>query len=396
MLASLLTDILPESPKLEPDSLTHDKLSPSPQPITPLSAPATIYTFPPRTDFPKLTSPSSQSLTKKHMRSHSVTSSPSLTPDMSTTKLPRRQVTPNSSAKSSPRFANGTLPTPTSLQRHPSHLGRRESDSGLSAMLRRQSVHRRPSVSTISSSNPADSLRHVGEGALDSSDSSEEGGDSGDGGDVSSGEDGEVARPSASPQPAPLPLPLITLSSSPFSQREIDDKHHRQREEVLSPSPNSSDTASSGVGSPVHRLKSPRRHPNRVKTRSRSSTLASLAIAAPPFRRPLVKQESHSSMRTVLAGNVSGRNEDRGHDAADSRHTRQVSLQTIPPGILLSPDVPRHSKDNTTQQTRPISDRRPDIVRADEKRYRELSWRLFREQLEIFASEVAQFIEFAV
>ena len=100
-------------------------------------------------------------------------------------------------------------------------------------------------------------------------------------------------------------------------------------------------------------------------------------------------------MRTVLAGDVSGRNEDRSFDAADSRHIRQAS-QTIPPGILLSPDVPRHNKDHPAQQTKPTSDRRPDIVRADEKRFRELGWKLFREQLEIFASEVVQFRGFAV
>lgn len=177
MLATLLTDILPASPKVERQSLTHDKHSPSPQPITPISAPATTYSFPPRTDLPRLTSPSSRSLTKTHMRTNSKTSSPSLTPDAANIKLPRR-VTPNSSATSSPRYATGTLPTPTS-QRHPSLLGRRESDSGLGASRRRPSVHRRPSISTISSGT-GDSLRHVGEGALDSSDSSEEGGESGE------------------------------------------------------------------------------------------------------------------------------------------------------------------------------------------------------------------------
>lgn len=124
----------------------------------------------------------------------------------------------------------------------------------------------------------------------------------------------------------------------PFSQQDIEDSdRRRRREETISPSPKSSDTASSGTGSPVVRPKSQRRNLNRVKTRSRSSTGTSL-VPPPLFRRPVVKQESHSSLRTVLAG-------DQSHDVnADSLHSRQPS-QAIPPGILLSPDVPRQPKD---------------------------------------------------
>jgi hypothetical protein len=66
--------------------------------------------------------------------------------------------------------------------------------------------------------------------------------------------------------------------------------------------------------------------------------------------------------------------------------------QVIPPGILLSPDVSRQTKDASIQQASSLSDRRPDIVRADEKRFRALGWKVFREQLEVFADEVVQYL----
>jgi hypothetical protein len=87
----------------------------------------------------------------------------------------------------------------------------------------------------------------------------------------------------------------------------------------------------------------------------------------------------------VIAGDVPSRNE--GDANPDSQHVRKMS-QVIPPGILLSPDVSRQTKDVSIQQANSLSDRRPDIVRADEKRFRALGWKVFREQLEVFADEV--------
>ncbi|KAK0480270.1 hypothetical protein IW261DRAFT_1551305 [Armillaria novae-zelandiae] len=305
------------------------------------------------------------------------------------------RITPSSSKNSSPRQGVSPLPPGT-----PSLLGRR--DSGESSMMRRSSVYRRPSVS-IHSSSPGDrstsSLRHIGEGALDDSDSSPSGNEN----ETNTADDGHtsddegVQIPFSPSHPARrsssvLPSPLSRVVGPHHWSGDEDDNE----EDDASPSPRSTDSEyddnhESPRPSPPRlpsRSSSSKRSTRRGsllrKSRSRSSTLASLP--APGSIKPLARRTSPSSVKTVTVGegvqseNMNGIKAEEtvrelSHQKEKSMTISEVMLDLVG-GDGGSPSVPVD-----------VTDRREDLVRLEEKRCRDLAWEALRDALDDFADE---------
>ncbi|TFK63945.1 WD40 repeat-like protein [Pluteus cervinus] len=322
-------------------------------------------------------------------------------PQKGSTASTPRGLTPTSSTASSPRILPGNLPPV--LPRRTSLFGRRESvDSSMTRMS--SSLYRRPSLSSAgvhgsspnSKNNP--SLRHVGEGVLDDSDSSGEGEDT-----------KEVLEEDSSEDDLPL-VPLVTSprvhvlksvgAPSPLSQvvkqqgwAEDDDGEENNDDDEVSPSPGSTDTESSGDDLYPKRPRSmkSRRDSFRVKSRSRSSTVASLA--APKIPHLLAHQESFSSIRTVTAGEVSFREVEFSTSGVKSEeptreppsaHSRQKSqaLSDLSLGFFGREQV--HEEFIEPHGT---TERRADIVWTEEERVRELGWEALRTALEELADQ---------
>ncbi|OJT12907.1 hypothetical protein TRAPUB_10538 [Trametes pubescens] len=366
LLESLLTDLVtPPTPPLSPLPITKAPLPHStsaPAAIPTINSAASGTPLPQRsiTVDPSLytkqkdTSPGSRSKysDERYNRSTSGHRSP-------------HKGTLTSSTASSPRKPSTGLPNvPASI------FARRESGAGLPPPMRPRlpSSFRRPSFSTQSilsghSESPSaesirNSLRHVGEGALDDSDSSESSSDHNgtEGGDepqANSDHEVEIATPtsatsasSSSRAPSASAAFLhrnTTANPSPLSrvagkQTWTED----EKEDEDTPSPASTPESSGGeedeygydASGDEHALafmsastsafpsrrtsmvRMPRRPSARSTTRSRSSTVASLAVAttasasttipAPPpspqmpsRRRSVARQESTSTIRTV-------------------------------------------------------------------------------------------------
>jgi len=285
-------------------------------------------------------------------------------------------------------------------------------------------------------------MRHVGEGALDDSDSSSPSGSAGEGGHVKEDE-GPTAAMSSLVSPLLLPS-RSAVAPSPLSRvagqhrwSEDEAKVRRVEEDDAadgedgssSPSPRSTETESVDSGSPPRQSKSAtlsrsrsskRRHPVRVTPRSRSSTVASLA-AGPPcggsarhsLPPPLVHQDSQSSIRTVTAGDAESstllgggvNHEETLRDVRDYHQDRRKSIAVseihAPP---LDPDGGsgrfRDGDDGDSGQppqdidATVLTDRRIELVCADEGRFRELAWVALREALEMFLYEVWRWLLF--
>jgi hypothetical protein len=198
--------------------------------------------------------------------------------------------------------------------RPPSLLSQRPSNTANTAFLpsrsRALTSFRRPSVSTFSLA-PSDnstsaSLRHVGEGTLDSDSSDSDS-------DISS----LLSTSALSPTAQAFPRMALSAAPSPLSRVAAAGQHTWTEDEREvdedSPSPASTETESEGetARKPIRaRSQSLRR---RTGTRSRSSTLAVPPTPAPPLQRP----GSRSSMRTVTA-----------HDDADHEHFPPVLTGT--------------------------------------------------------------------
>ncbi|KAF9457119.1 hypothetical protein BDZ94DRAFT_1302117 [Collybia nuda] len=376
-------------------------------PILPhsVSAPATMsnnYSFP----------SSGPSPVQKSNPSRGSSLDPHTLPPRSNSVSKSRKMTPASSNASSPRQIPTALPPLT--PRRPSFMSGRELIDPELARRTSISLYRRPSISAHSShsispgerASGGGSLRHVGEGALDDSDSSSASGsdDDDDSRGARSSDDEVNLRPLTSPGLPPLrnvptPSPLSRVAGQQqWTEDESERKDGEDDEDgASSPSPRSTDTESTGSNSPRRRPKSnskaSKRFSSRMKTRSRSSTVASLA--APPIRT-LPRQDSFSSIRTVTAGEVSFRDhEHENHDhglkaeetlrevrATHDRHASQAvsELALDPPEVG---DVVREEHVNPEKMT----DRRIEMVRSDEGRFRELAWGALRGALEGFADE---------
>jgi hypothetical protein len=380
----------------------------------PTGLPSSTYTFPSSASTP----PGSSQLRKPSPTLTTIhsTDSPHHAHSHARSISSSRKMTPASSKSTSPRHAPAPLPPNT--PRRSSVFGGR--DLLESELLRRGSLSllRRPSISistpSVHSTSPGektggDSLRHVGEGALDDSDSSSASGSSeSEGGvdDEGGSSDGEY--PIRSPglphmKTVPTPSPLSRVAGRQhWTEDEGDGAREYEDEDEASPSPGSTGSDSSGSSSLPRRRKSsgsnshsrPRRQVKRFKSRSRSSTVALLAAPAPP--RP-ARQHSNSSIRTVTAGEVSFRELERdGHGLKGEgtfRDARGGILQTqseFGPGSVIEDGIQSGivAAESEDMDLAKLTDRLVEVVRADEKRYRGLAWDAIRQALEGFANEV--------
>jgi len=387
LMGAALSDYIPDIQSTPPPRFKAKKGSAPP----PISAPpimSTSYTFPGSVATYK-TSPRRRSVHSAEPASRIPHRSPSAS-------APRR-LTPSSSAASSPRHVSIGLP-PTTPNK-PTFFSRRDSvDSGLgkhNPLLRRRSLSTTPGHSASPSDRSSSSLRHVGEGALDDSDSS-----SSEGGEETPSRafsgDEQPSNPTISPIlhatrgiPTPSPLSVVVAQRQWPEDGEGGDRD--DEDEGSSPSPGSTDTESEG--SPRRRQtpsKSVKRNVARLKSRSGSSTAASLA--AP--RRQLVHQDSRSSIRTVTAVETSCRDQEdtEGVKAEDTvmdfrKHKYQKS-QAASDFMVEGEGGDGMDEELDQANLSQISERRIEIIRMEEKRFREMTWEALRDALEDFAVEV--------
>ncbi|KAF8638431.1 hypothetical protein AX17_002213 [Amanita inopinata Kibby_2008] len=310
---------------------------------------------------------------------------------------PSNRLTPASSASSSPR--HGPIHLPPITPRRPSFFGRRESiESGI-----RPAAYRRPSVHAASfahTSSPADksasSSRHVGEGALDDSDSSSSGNDSDIGSIGTAGnwsDDETHMRTMLSPTiasqrtiVAPSPLSRIAGQQhwADVHDADVNADGDDEDDDATSPSPQSSDTDSSGHRHvPSLRRQSSARRNGRYKTRSRSSTMASLAASVVP-ERPRARRDSQSSVRTIVAGDMMHGELDnlsvvKADDTVRDLSTRMHEVKV--------PEVVRDADQELFIEGDHFTERRIEIVQMEEKRLRDIGWQALREAVNMLAEQ---------
>ncbi|KAL0945856.1 hypothetical protein HGRIS_012140 [Hohenbuehelia grisea] len=343
-----------------------------------------------------------------------------------------RRITPTSSNSSSPHLLPGALPPIT--PRRPSVAGPRESASG-TALMRRSSLFRRQSTSastavamvtatstsstpSIMSASPNDwssSTRYAGEGALDDSDSDSDGrgheGDDNAGSEDSSEEESDL-QPLVSPALSgtrtgmpmnPSPLSQVAAGRARWTEESSDREDSDTDSDDASPSPRSTDTEHSGDSdSPTRngkrRMFSPkrRRRSAHVKSRSRSSTVASLAapglesLSSSSATHTLAKHESRSSIRTVIAGEVSFRDTTPDRAVDQSIGDANVDKQKHPPaddgvGNEANGGVPGHSNEESPSHDQ--TERRSEVIIADEDTLRDIGWEALREAVGRYADD---------
>lgn len=415
LLGASLSECMPGLPT-PPHTFISNPASRQKSPIpfslsVPSSMPNHAYTFPSSVSAP----PGSTQLRKTspgHMSTQSTDSPRARASARSVSSS--RKLTPVSSKSSSPRQGPVALPTPRRL----SVFGGR--DALESDLLRRGSISllRRPSITTpsVHSSSPGEkgggvgSLRHVGEGALDDSDSSSESG-SGDGEDASGGDGGssEGERPLSSSvlshlkvMPTPSPLSQVagrqhwTEDEGDGAEQEYDD------EDDESPSPGSTDTDSESSSSPPRQRKlsgsssrKAKRQVKGLKSRSRSSTVALLAAPVPPR---LTHQHSSGSVRTVTAGERELEREEHGlkgmSTSRDVRGGAQAQTRSELGAVVENGNgtgIGEHDAEVAGVDSK-LTDRLFEIIRADERRFREIAWNALRKALDDFADEVCAFV----
>ena len=380
-MGAALSDYIPDVQSTPPPRSKARKGS-APPPISAPPVMSTSYTFPSVATYK--TSPGRRSLHSAEPASRIPHRSPSASAP--------RKLTPSSSAASSPRHVSIGLP---STPNKPSFFSRRESvDSGLgkhNPLLRRPSLSTTPGHSASPSERSSSSLRHVGEGTLSDSDSSPSEGGEETPSRAFSGDE-QPSNPTISPIlhatrgiPTPSPLSVVAAQRQWPEDREGGDRD--DEDEGSSPSPGSTDTESEG--SPRRRQtpsKSVKRNVARLKSRSGSSTAASLA--AP--RRQLVHQDSQSSIRTVTAVETSFRDQEdtegvKTEDTLMDFRKHKYEKPQAASDFMAEGD----GKDELDEvDLSGVSKRRIEIVRMEEKRFREMTWEALRDALEDFAVEV--------
>jgi hypothetical protein len=282
-------------------------------------------------------------------------------------------------------------------------VGRRGSVD--STASNRPSVHRRASVSMsiYSSTNASPNLRNIGEGDLDDSDSTSSGSDGDEGGETAGvkSSDAEIShRPLHSPllsslrmTPAPSPLSRVA-GHHVWTEDELDRESNDDDDNASSPSPQSTETDSDETRSP-NKPKPSQKNSERIKSRSRSSTIASLVLP-----RPLMHQDSRSSVRTVTAGETSfnglegsnGFQPENGspHQRSTTGHGRQRSLAVSE--FMLNGAKSAFVADQDERNDSPdgcrLSERRIETIAVEDMRFKETTLCALREALEVFAEEV--------
>ncbi|KIY64047.1 hypothetical protein CYLTODRAFT_359035 [Cylindrobasidium torrendii FP15055 ss-10] len=309
-----------------------------------------------------------------------------------------RRITPESSKHSSPRQGPLSLlpgaPAPLVLGRKSSGDGVSSSSSSPLVAARRPSVYGR-----VSSNSPSTigSLRHIGEGTLDDSDSS-----GSDDEKAPSSDEESLFRPLLSPtllasrmssQPSPLSRFVSPNGNGENGDRALtedgdEDENEGEGEdededEDSSPSPQSTDSetedeANPNLQSPSLRARQASSRGSRrssfqtsvVKSRSRASTGGSVTL----HPRSVTRKASHSSTKTVMGDQHSPGGLRQEETVRDLSHTREMSELAL-------------DDDPVKEEKHPTSDRRPDLVQADESSFREMAWAALREGLDEFANE---------
>ncbi|PPQ79096.1 hypothetical protein CVT25_002889 [Psilocybe cyanescens] len=413
LLGASLAEYVPNNPPTPPPSPPHipsDPLVAVPQ-VSPHPPPnLTGYSFPaPSASKTAESSPSiSQKLSPvRQSTSGSLPRASSHTPSSSTS----RRLTPTSSTSSSPRHLPLSLPPVT--PRRASFFGRRESTD--SSSISHLAIFRRPSIPPslgITASSPGDrstpSLRHVGEGVLDDSDSSgseeDPEGDETAAANSSEGERSNVILPEqTAPRTIPAPSPLSRVAGHQVWTEDEDEGGGNHEDDAYSPSPQSStDSDSHGSSSPNRRSKSAkalRRSSIHFKSRSRSSTVASLAAPQP---RPLAHQNSRSSIRTVTGADTTLREQEE--NLPMDEHTSQNPTQDTRAGHLrhksqtISELVVNSTKANTPAVNQldipaepyddsQMTERRIEIIKLDDSRFKATTLKALEDALEEFAED---------
>lgn len=247
----------------------------------------------------------------------------------------------------------------------------------------------------------ASSLRHVGEGVLDDSDSSSPKGDEDDEADETAGvkpSDPEIFRPAHSPH-----LTSLRMMTAPSPLSRVAGRHAWTEDELegegndddnaSSPSPQSTDTDSNVRSSSKNRRFSRiSRRSSGTKSRSRSATVASLS--GPP-RPIMIRQDSRSSIRTVIAGETSPSNgiqpeNSSPHQRSVGGHGRQRSVaisELMLNGVKSAPTVDQDERNDTPDDSR-LSERRIEAIVIEETRFKETTLCALRKALEVFAEGV--------
>ncbi|TFK20632.1 WD40 repeat-like protein [Coprinopsis marcescibilis] len=392
LMASAFTSFIPPPLPTLPASPRTKTRKGLPIILQPPATPANGYSFPP------VPTPGSDSLPRRSPAHKSRSLSSTNSNSRSRSVSMNRHLTPSSSKSNSPLHIPNNLPPITPSR---STFSRRESvDSGV---LRHPSTGRRPSISGPSGSYVASpgekpssaSLKHVGEGALDSSSSSEEEPLTSETG-LSNLFDEGIFNNLTSPlvtlgKPVATPSPLSrVVGQNRWTEDEDDgDLDKDDEDETSSPSPRSTDTESDRSSSTSRRRAKFRAKRNsfRIKTRSRSSTLASLPASG---SSRLFRRESLNSIRTVTAME-SNKDEDesrslhREETIMDLGHRRQKScvVSDPPHGELLKEDDGFDASQSHVERSK----RHLEIIRAEEQRFKNSAWDIVKKALEGFAEE---------
>ncbi|EKM74807.1 hypothetical protein AGABI1DRAFT_132849 [Agaricus bisporus var. burnettii JB137-S8] len=379
LMSTTLTERVPSLPPTPPQSPPPQRVTSltrlSRQAITTPRQPLPAYKFPPSAsasrspDVPRSRGSPRQLPIAFERSSKFAHRSPSLS----------KQRSPLSSNSSSPLHHAVNLPPVT--PRRTSFFSRRESlDSGGSA--RRSVLLRRQSVPTSAhSASPIDKnsagVRNAGEGVLSDSDSSTEdtvescGEEEDTVGALSTDEERGEEDTFSLPVP-PTPSPLSTIVQEQYWTDP-------EEEDEASPSPKSSDTESGGDSNSARRkpyINKTRRLPSsRVKTRSRSSTLASLPA---PSRLNSISARSQS--RVTPSG-------------ANDRQPAQPLPEVGKDSEMAARDTSSRYRGKPKQdandallpaKTSKVITRREDIVVLHESRMLEYGWDVLRQAFEEF------------
>ncbi|KAJ4476615.1 hypothetical protein J3R30DRAFT_310066 [Lentinula aciculospora] len=419
LVAASLTNIVPNPPSRPP---------PKNNMIHSVSSPAVVSYGPDNGS-----SPGSRSA-RGSEKASSIYNNQLYTRSLSRASGQRRRPTPSSSNNTSPYHGLTSLPPMTPMTgRLPSYLGRRESiDSGINGVpgitSRRHSLYRRPSTS-YSASPSSLSLKHVGEGALDDSDSSSSSeGEANNNGSKDSSifdddhEELDIRRTHLSPAIATSrishPSPLSRVAGQHrWKGKDEEGQDEENDDDEASASPRSTDSeASNGVNTSLTRAAtfSSRRSLRRSSTsltakkvpkaRSQSATLyhASVSSATTSSNsrlsvsssqpKPLVRQDSRSSIRTVIAGDTSYRGDQNGGISSlkaeeTIKDLRSGYVQQRKEESPMSSKMIKRQMSGVVPPSNPVvwTQRHGDLVEKEERRMINIVWAAVYQKLEDMA-----------
>ncbi|KAJ3993255.1 hypothetical protein F5050DRAFT_1578031 [Lentinula boryana] len=308
-----------------------------------------------------------------------------------------RRPTPSSSNNTSPHHGLTSLPPMTPMTgKLPAYLGRRESidsgDNGFSS--RRSSVYRRPSAS-YGASPSSSSLKHVGEGALDDSDSSSSSGaevnNSKD--SVFDDEESDIRKTHVSPAIAvsrishPSPLSRVA-GQNQWKGNEDEEQDEENDDDEDSASPRSTDSEGSN-GVSKSRSQSVTLHTSASFTARSSNSRLSVSSSQ---QKPLVRQDSHSSIRTVVASGDSFYRGD--HNGGNSLKVEETikDLRNVPvqqrkenSSVPLEMTKGQTDEENLPSKTVVWTQRHANLVEEEERRMRSIVWDAAHQKLEEMA-----------